>query len=66
MKRYYFTLMDEDYNDLSALIPDGINKLTAVLRAKKWMRENGIKTAILQVNSLKTDDIIEHITIASI
>ncbi len=37
MKRYWFALMDENYEDLGALIPDGSNKQTAVNRAKRWM-----------------------------
>ena len=63
MKRYYFALMDEDYNDLGALIPDGSNKQTAVNRAKRWMQDNGVKTAQLQVNSLITDNLLEFIDI---
>lgn len=63
MKRYYFVLMDADYNDLGVLIPDGSNKTTAVNRAKRWMNENGIKSAQLQVNSMITDNILEFIDI---
>ena len=40
MKRYYFELLDDDYNDLGALIPDGSSKKTAVNRAKRWMVDN--------------------------
>lgn len=29
MKRYWFTLMNEAYEDLGVLIPDGSNKATA-------------------------------------
>lgn len=63
MKRYYFALMDEDYNDLGVLIPDGSNKQTAVNRAKRWMQDNGVKTAQLQVNSMITDNLLEFIDI---
>lgn len=63
MKRYYFVLMDAEYNDLGALIPDGSSKTTAVNRAKRWMKENSIKTAQLQVNSMITDNILEFIEI---
>lgn len=63
MKRYYFVLMDADYNDLGVLIPDGSNKQTAVNRAKRWMQDNGVKTAQLQVNSMITDNILEFIDI---
>lgn len=63
MKRYWFTLMDESYEDLGALIPDGSNKQTAVNRAKRWMQENDVKTAQLQVNSMRTDNLLEFIEI---
>ncbi len=63
MKRYWFALMDNDYNDLGALIPDGSNKQTAVNRAKRWMQDNGVKTAQLQVNSMRTDNLLEFIDI---
>lgn len=61
MKRYYYELLDEMYNDLGALIPDGSNKSTAINRAKKWMLENGITVAVLSVNSMKTSNILDMI-----
>lgn len=61
MKRYWFALKNEDYDDLGVLIPDGSNKQTAVNRAKRWMQENGVKTAQLQVNSMITDNILDCI-----
>lgn len=63
MKRYWFTLMDAEYNDLGVLIPDGSSKQTAVNRAKRWMQENGVKSAQLQVNSMRTDNLLEFIDI---
>lgn len=63
MKRYWFTLMNEAYEDLGELIPDGSNKATAVNRAKRWMQENGVKSAQLQVNSMRTDNLLEFIDI---
>lgn len=63
MKRYYFQLLNESYDDLGALIPDGSNKQTAVNRAKRWMSENGVKYAQLSVNSMRTDNILEIIEI---
>lgn len=63
MKRYWFTLMDEAYEDLGVSIPDGSSKTTAVNRAKRWMKENGVKSAQLQVNSMRTDNILEFIDI---
>lgn len=63
MKRYWFTLMNEAYEDLGVLIPDGSSKATAVNRAKRWMQENGVKSAQLQVNSMRTDNLLEYIEI---
>lgn len=63
MKRYWFTLMNEADEDLGVLIPDGSNKATAVNRAKRWMQENGVKSAQLQVNSMRTDNLLEFIDI---
>lgn len=63
MKRYYFQLLNESYDDLGALIPDGSSKQTAVNRAKRWMKENGVKSAVLSVNSMKTDNLLDVIQI---
>lgn len=63
MKRYYFQLLNESYDDLGALIPDGGSKQTAVNSAKRWMKDNGIEYAQLSVNSMKTDNILEIIEI---
>lgn len=63
MKRYWYTLMDEHYEDLGALIPDGSHKQTAVNHAKRWMQANGIHMAQLSINSMRTDNIIEIIDI---
>ena len=64
MKRYYFQLRNESYDDLGALIPDGSSKQTAINRAKRWMKENGVKYAQLSVNSMRTDNILDIIEIA--
>lgn len=53
----------ENVEDLGVLIPDGSNKQTAVNRAKRWMQENGVKAAQLQVNSMRTDNLLEFIDI---
>lgn len=63
MKRYWFTLMDEAYEDLGVSIPDGSSKATAVNRAKRWMQENRVNSAQLQVNSMRTDNLLEFIDI---
>lgn len=58
-KLYWFSLLDKDYNELNASIPDGSNKQTAINQSKRWMKENGITTAQLSVNSMRTDNILE-------
>lgn len=63
MKRYWFELTDERYNDLGVLIPDGSNKQTAINHAKRWMEEHGMTVAKLVVNSMRTDNILEIIHI---
>ena len=63
MKRYWFTLMTEDFEELGANIPDGSSKKTAYNRAKKWMKANGVESAQLQVNSMITDNVLEFIDI---
>lgn len=63
MKRYYFQLLDEQYNDLGAFIPDSSNKQSAINRAKRWMQENEIKHAQLSVNSMITDNVLDIIDI---
>ncbi len=63
MKRYWFALMDEAYDDLGVSVPDGSSKHTAVNRAKRWMKENGIASAQLQVNSMITGNLLEFIPI---
>lgn len=63
MRRYYFELTDENYNDLGAFIPDGSSKLAAIGKAKKWMQEHSVRRAILAVNSMKTDNLLDVIDI---
>lgn len=63
MNRYYFQLLNEGYDDLGALIPDGSSKQTAVNRAKRWMNDNGVKSANLSVNSIITDNLLDVIQI---
>ena len=63
MRRYYFDLVDYLYNDLGAFIPDGSNKRAAINKARQWMRGNGVKRAILEVNSMRTDNLLDAIYI---
>lgn len=63
MRRYYFELTDERYNDLGAAIPDGSNKQAAINKARQWMKDNGIKKAILSVNSMRTGNLLDAVDI---
>lgn len=63
MKRYWFELTDERYNDLGVSIPDGSNKQTAINHAKRWMKENGVRVAELAVNSMITGNLLDAIEI---
>lgn len=63
MRRYWFELTDERYNDLGVVIPDGSSKQAAINRARQWMRDNGITKAVLAVNSMRTDNLLDAIDI---
>ena len=63
MRRYWFELTDVHYNDLGAAIPDGSSKQAAVNRARRWMRDNGVTMAILAVNSMRTNNLLDSIDI---
>ena len=63
MKMYWFELTDERYNDLGAAIPDGSNKQAAINKARQWMRDNNVAKAMLAVNSMRTDSLIDVIDI---
>lgn len=63
MRRYYFELTDGNYNDFGAFIPDGSSKQAAINKARQWMKDNGIKKAILSVNSMRTDNLLDTIDI---
>ncbi|MGM9759698.1 MAG: hypothetical protein ACI30I_06230 [Parabacteroides sp.] len=63
MRRYWFELTDEHYQVLGASIPDGSNKQSAINRAKRWMKGNGIGKACLAVNSMVTNNLIDIVDI---
>lgn len=63
MKRYYYELMDEDYNEYEAAIPDGRIKARAIAQAKRAMRGLGLQRALLVVNSMRTSAILDIITV---
>lgn len=65
MKRYYYELMDEDYNSYEAAIPDGRIKARAIAQAKRAMRDLGGDTegSTGGVNSMRTSNILDIITV---
>lgn len=63
MRRYWFELTDEHYNDLGAAIPDGSNRQAAINKARQWMKDNGVPKATLTVNSMRTDNLLDAIDI---
>lgn len=63
MRRYWFELKDEHYNDLGASIPDGSSRQAAINKAKRWMKDNGVKVANLAINSMRTDNLLDVIEI---
>lgn len=63
MRRYWFELEDEHHNDLGVAIPDGSNKQAAINKARQWMKDNGIKRAVLSINSMRTDNLLDVIDI---
>lgn len=63
MKRYWFQLLTESYDELGTMIPDGSNKVSAVNRAKRWMQQNRVDSAVLVVNSMATSNILDMIQI---
>ena len=63
MKRYWYQLLTENYDELGALIPDRSSKTTVTNRAKRWMQQNGIDSAVLEVSSMATSNILDMILI---
>ena len=64
MKRYYYELMDEDYSSYEAAIPGGRVKTRAIAQAKRAMKDlGGIRRALLAVNSMRTSNILDIITV---
>lgn len=55
--------MDEDYNSYEAAIPDGKIKARAIAQARRAMKDLGIKRALLAVNSMKTSNMLDIITV---
>lgn len=53
----------KDYNSYEAAIPDGRIKARAIAQAKRAMRDLGTRRALLAVNSLRTSNILDIITV---
>lgn len=52
-----------NYNSYEAAIPDGRIKARAIAQAKRAMRDLGIRRALLGVNSMRTSNILDIITV---
>lgn len=63
MKTYYFELMDKNNNSYNVLIPEGQSKTKASAQARRIMRALGIRKALLSVNSMRTSNILDIITV---
>lgn len=63
MERYYHELLDEDYNSYEAAIPDGRVKSRVIAQAKQTMKGLGIRRTLLAVNSMRTSNILDIITV---
>lgn len=63
MERYYYELIDEDYSSYEAAILDGRVKTRAIAQAKRAMKDLGIRRALLVVNSMRTSNILDIITV---
>lgn len=63
MKRYWYTLMDDNNEDLGVCIPDGWHKQVAINFAKRWMQEMAVQNAYLSINSMATNNLLDVIPI---
>lgn len=55
MKQHWFIMTDKGLYDFSKVIPDGSRKQDALNKARKWIKDNGIKTAILIKSSIRSN-----------
>ena len=60
---YTFRLLGPDLEDTGVFIADGNNKQTAENKARRWMKENGIPFATLEVSSFRTSNLLDAIDI---
>lgn len=45
------------------VIPDGTSKQAAINKARKWIKDNGVKSAFLLGSSIRTDKLLDVILI---
>lgn len=45
MKRYWHVISDKGVQDLRKVIADGTSKQDAISKARKWIKDNGVKSA---------------------
>lgn len=48
---------------MGAALPDGSNRQAGINRDRQWMKDNGVRKAVLTVNSMRTDNLLEVIDI---
>ena len=48
---------------MGAAIPDGSSKQAAINKSRQWMKDNGIKRAMLVINSMHTGNLLDVIDI---
>lgn len=63
MKRYWSVISEKGVQNLRKVIPDGTNKQDAISKARKWIKDNGVKSAFLIGSSIRTDRILDMILI---
>lgn len=63
MRAYTFCLLGPDFEDTGAFIADGNSKDTAINKARRYMKDNGIPVAHLEVSSNRTYDLLDLIEI---
>ena len=63
MRAYTFRLLGPDFEDTGAFIADGNSKDTAINKARRYMKDNGIKVSHLEVSSTRTYDLLDLIEI---
>lgn len=63
MKRYWSVISEKGVQDLRKVIPDGTSKQDAIRKARKWIKDNAVKSAFLVGSSIRTDKLLDVILI---